>query len=145
MQTRSLAPTYPPSWRCASHRIPRSVRASATVPASARPCSKSLLLLFENAAVGYVVDGNLSLRPETSNSYNLGIESSPRPWLTLSGNFYRNDLRNLIQPLLVQSASSTGPQRFSYGNIAAAYTQGVELSLKLRKSGQPWPRASATR
>ena len=98
------------------------------------PLFKELLLLFENAAVGYVVDGNLSLRPETSNSYNLGIESSPRPWLTLSGNFYRNDLRNLIQPLLVQSASSTGPQRFSYGNIAAAYTQGVELSLKLRRS-----------
>lgn len=100
------------------------------------PLFKELLLLFENSGAGYVVQGNLELRPETSHSVNLGVESSPRPWVTLSGNFYRNDLRNLIQPLLVQAASSSGPQRFSYGNIAEAYTQGVELSVKLRQSDQ---------
>lgn len=98
------------------------------------PQFKELLLLFENAGAGYVVNGNLNLRPETSNSYNLGVESTPRPWVTLSGNLFRNDLQNLIQPLLMQNASSAGPQRFAYGNVAAAYTQGVELSVKLRNS-----------
>lgn len=97
------------------------------------PQFKELLLLFENAGAGYVVSGNVDLKPETSNSYNLGIESTPRPWITLSGNLFRNDLRNLIQPLLVQRASSAGPQRFSYGNIAEAVTQGVELSARLQR------------
>lgn len=97
------------------------------------PQFKELLLLFENAGAGYVVQGSLDLRPETSNSYNLGVESTPRAWVTLSGNFYRNDLHNLIQPLLLQAASSSGPERFSYGNIAQAYTQGVELGVRLRK------------
>ena len=98
------------------------------------PQFKELLLLFENAGAGYLVSGNTSLRPETSHSFNLGIESAPVPWLQLSGNLFRNNLRNLIQPLLTAPGSSAGPQRFSYGNIAEAYTQGVELSAKLRHS-----------
>jgi outer membrane receptor for ferrienterochelin and colicins len=96
------------------------------------PLFKELLLLFENPGAGYVVQGRLDLRPETSHSVNLGVESTPRPWLTLSLNLFRNELRDLIQPLLLPAAGGPGPQRFSYGNIASAYTQGVEAALRLR-------------
>lgn len=96
------------------------------------PSFKELLLLFENSGAGYVVQGNLTLQPETSRSLNLGVELNPTSAVTLSANAYRNDLENLIQPLLTQAGSAGGPQRFTYGNIAQAYTQGVELALRLR-------------
>lgn len=96
------------------------------------PSFKELLLLFENTGAGYGVQGNLALRPETSHSVNLGMELNPAVWVTLSANAYHNDLTNLIQPILTQAGSTGGPQHFTYGNIAAAYTRGVELSLRLR-------------
>lgn len=96
------------------------------------PTFKELLLLFENPGVGYVVEGNLSLRPETSHSVNGGFELTPRAWVTLSANGYYNRLQNLIQANLAQAGSEAGPQRFSYGNIASAETRGVELSLRMR-------------
>ena len=37
------------------------------------PDFKQLLLRFENAAVGYRVDGNPALQPERSSGYNLGL------------------------------------------------------------------------
>jgi outer membrane receptor for ferrienterochelin and colicins len=96
------------------------------------PSFKELLLLFENSGAGYVVQGNPGLRPETSQSVNFGMDITPATWLILTANAYRNDLVNLIQPLSTQAASAGGPQRFTYGNIAAAYTQGVELALRVR-------------
>ncbi len=96
------------------------------------PSFKELLLLFENTGAGYVVQGNLQLRPELSRSVNFGVELNPASAVTISANGYRNDLTDLIQPLLSQAGSAGGPQRFTYGNIAQAYTQGVEVALRLR-------------
>lgn len=96
------------------------------------PSFKELLMLFENTGAGYVVQGNLALKPETSHSVNLGLEVTPGPVVVLSANFFRNDLKNLIQPTLMQMGGAAGPQRFMYGNIATAYTQGLELGLRLR-------------
>lgn len=95
------------------------------------PSFKELLLLFENTSVGYVVQGNPNLQPETSQSTNLGIEVVPTQWLLLSANAYRNDLHNLIQALTAYAGGAAGPQRFTYGNVASAYTQGVELAVRL--------------
>lgn len=96
------------------------------------PAFKELLLLFENSSVGYIVQGNPGLQPETSQSSNLGFELTPVAWLLLSANAYRNELHNLIQALTASTRGAAGPQRFTYGNITSAYTQGVELSLRLR-------------
>ena len=95
------------------------------------PSFKELLLLFENTGAGYIVQGNPNLQPETSQSTNLGVEVTPTSWLVLSANAYRNELHNLIQALTAYAGGAAGPQRFTYGNVASAYTQGVELAVRL--------------
>ena len=98
------------------------------------PTFKELFIHFENPGVGYVVDGNPALRPETSGGFDLGAEVRVARWLWLSVNLYRNDLQNLITASLVDNGGAGGPQRYSYVNIDAAYTQGVESAVRIG----PW-------
>ena len=98
------------------------------------PSFKELLLLFENTGAGYIVQGNPNLQPETSQSTNLGVEVTPTAWLVLSANAYRNELHNLIQALTAYAGGAAGPQRFTYSNVASAYTQGIELAVRLHTS-----------
>lgn len=94
------------------------------------PSFKELLLRFENPGAGYVVTGNLQLKPETAHGVNVGVELTPLPALTVSANFYHNTLSNLIQ-FDVAAGSTMGMQAFQYENIASAYTQGVEVGARL--------------
>lgn len=93
------------------------------------PSFKELLLRFENPGAGYVVTGNLGLKPETAHGLNIGLEISPAPAFTLSANVYHNTISNLIQ-FNVASSSGAGMQRFQYENIARAKTQGIELGAR---------------
>jgi outer membrane receptor for ferrienterochelin and colicins len=89
------------------------------------PDFKELLLHFENPSVGYVVDGNRDLQPETSRSAQGGAEWQARPWLWLSGHAYYNGLHDLIHAVS-QPDDGSGTLRFSYGNIGRARTTGLE-------------------
>lgn len=74
--------------------------------------------------------GNLDLRPETSRSYEAGIEQGDRNGpLHLAATWFRRDSRNLID---VDS-------NFHYINVGAARAVGVEVELGARIS----PRLSA--
>ncbi len=99
------------------------------------PSFSELYLLFDNAAVGYVVEGNPNLRPETSSSVNLSIDWRPprQGWL-VSASVFHTDIANLISINTNDVPNPDNPTRFRYGNIASAYTQGLEASGRARLS-----------
>lgn len=91
------------------------------------PSFKEMLLHFENPAVGYVVDGNPDLQPETSRSAQAGVEWQARPWLWLSVSGYHNGLHDLIYAV-TKPDDGSGTLKFSYDNIGRARTSGVDVS-----------------
>lgn len=95
------------------------------------PDFKQLLLRFENAGVGYRVDGNPELRPEYSTGYNLGVTwfASPRANLALSA--YHHRVRDLIEIVQIEDGP---PIVFSYRNVASARLTGFDLQSQFR----PW-------
>jgi outer membrane receptor for ferrienterochelin and colicins len=96
------------------------------------PDFKELLLRFENPGVGYVVEGNPDLRPETSWNGQASIElaAGAAAWLGVSG--FHNELAELIQPVTAAD-SVPGMLRFTYGNVTRARTSGLEASARLRR------------
>lgn len=92
------------------------------------PSFKELYLLFENNSVGYVVEGNDKLTPESSRSihaqYNLRSDNG---WTT-SVSAYHNRIKDLIENILVEQDAS-GIQHYSYENISAAETVGGDLTF----------------
>lgn len=116
------------------------------------PDFRQLLLNFNNPAIGYYVFGanNLIsgleqlaedglilqqlwfpeeqqvLNAETSWSLNTGFRYRPLHNLSLSTNFYRNEISNMIETAPVARLTN-GQQAFSYFNISRVYTQGMEL------------------
>jgi outer membrane receptor for ferrienterochelin and colicins len=89
------------------------------------PSFKELLLHFENPSVGYVVDGNPDLRPETSRSAQAAVEWRAGSWLWLSTSGFYNGLRELIHAVSLPDDGS-GTLRFGYDNIGRARTAGIE-------------------
>jgi len=94
------------------------------------PNFKDLYLRFENPGVGYIVEGNPALRPETSRSLNVGAEYAPLEWMKASLNVFRNDIRDLITFVMIQEGGG-GTTRYLNENVASAHTQGVESMLRL--------------
>ncbi|WP_299439737.1 TonB-dependent receptor [uncultured Aquimarina sp.] len=70
---------------------------------------------------------NESLKPESSVSYNLGVDFEPISKLKLSLNFFQNNITNLIDTRVI-ARKSNGQNVFSYSNVDDVYTQGVEFS-----------------
>ena len=94
------------------------------------PSFKEELLHFENPSVGYVVDGNPDLKPETSRSAQGGVEWQATPWLWLSGSGYYNSLHDLITAI-TQPGDGSGTIHFSYGNVGRARTAGFDANAML--------------
>lgn len=88
---------------------------------------------FKNTAANYVVHGNEALRPEISQSFQVGVEWAPPGAKvgallpTLRCSVFRNDLVNLIQPVDVSGQRTY----FQYENYATARVQGVEAAVRL--------------
>jgi outer membrane receptor for ferrienterochelin and colicins len=96
------------------------------------PSFKDLYLRFANPGVGYVVEGNPDLGPETSYSAQLGGELTPRPWLWLGADAYWNELRDMILAVTV-SDDMPDMLRFSYANIGSARTAGGDVNAVLAR------------
>jgi outer membrane receptor for ferrienterochelin and colicins len=90
------------------------------------PSFKELLLLFANPGVGYVVEGNPDLEPETSLSAQLGAEWQAMPWLRVYADAYANRLRDMIFEV-AKPDDGSGTLRFGYDNIGRARSLGFEL------------------
>ncbi len=96
------------------------------------PSFSELYLSFTNAAIGYVVDGNTRLVAETSSSVNASVDAKLNTKVTLSASAWHTSLKNLINVTGNGAPNPDNPTRFSYENVANAYTQGVEVSAQVR-------------
>jgi len=96
------------------------------------PVFKELLLIFENPSVGYVVEGNPELRPETSHSVNLGTEWTASQRASFTLNLFWNEIDNLIFIEKLDEDEVGDSQRFTYLNVDSARTRGLEQQTRLR-------------
>jgi outer membrane receptor for ferrienterochelin and colicins len=92
------------------------------------PTINELFLDFNHVSIGYVVQGNPNLEPESSHGINVGFDYARDDviWFRLNG--YYNDVTNLINYFYV----SPNPVVFSYRNISAAVAQGFDLDIDVR-------------
>ena len=93
------------------------------------PDFKQLLLRFENAAVGYRVDGNPGLRAERSSGYNLGLSWYAGASSSLSLSVYHNEVDELIEIVQVEAGP---PTIYSYRNVSRARLTGADLQTEFR-------------
>jgi len=118
------------------------------------PAFRQLYFNFTNSSVGYTVLGyNValdkldelidqnqiqdiviprnelisSLDAESSIGYNLGISIDEPKW-KLDLNFYRNDIKNLIDTRII-ARKKNGQNVFSYVNFDEIFTTGLELNF----------------
>lgn len=96
------------------------------------PSFQELLQRFENIGVGYVVEGNPELRPETSHGGTLGAEWKATRALRLHVELFRQEVDDLIAVATVRQASAGAPRTFGYVNVDRALSQGVESRVDLR-------------
>ncbi len=78
---------------------------------------------------------NNELKPESSVAYNFGFHIRPFKNLDFNINFYRNDIKDLINSVLVAKKVDKGYQSnniFSYQNVDEAYFQGIEVNGKYK-------------
>ena len=80
----------------------------------------SNLIISENE-----FEGNLS--PETSISFNLGFGIKTDNNISFDINFFRNQIKNLIDYKII-ATKTNGQNIFSYYNLNKVYTQGLEFS-----------------
>lgn len=115
------------------------------------PDFRQLFFNFRNTPGGYVVLGtqvlhelyadlpevqrlSKELNPESSIGYNLGFQLKPITGLHLDVNFFRNDIKDLINTFVVSRNFIDLPNTsvFSYENRDRVFTQGIELDLSYR-------------
>jgi len=100
------------------------------------PDFREMLVEFENPSVGYRVEGNPDLRPETSRSTNLGATVQAARWLRFDVNFFHHDLENLILSVPLDEGGPSGSMIFGYRNVGRAVSRGVETTVGLRVARQ---------
>lgn len=68
------------------------------------------------------------LAPESSISFNFGVDIQPLSELKLQLNLFRNDIKNLIDSQII-AVKYSGQSVYSYRNIERVYTQGMEANV----------------
>lgn len=118
------------------------------------PALRQLFLTFSNSVVGYSVLGTKvasrelenmkqagmiqqvyidpskmddGLKPESSAAYNLGGSYTGDSDWKVSVNFFRNDIKNLIDTRII-ARKTNGQPLYSYYNVHRVYTEGAELN-----------------
>lgn len=94
------------------------------------PNLKERHYLFDHSSLGYMVLGNPDLKPESSNSFQLGGTLNWRERLVLDANLFYNRVTNLIQTDMANFTVVNGIALYTYRNVARAQTQGVETALR---------------
>lgn len=93
------------------------------------PDLKELFLRFANPGVGYVVEGNPDLAPETAINTQIGARWRVLDRLTLRVNLFHHRIDGLI------NIEPQGQERYAYANVAEAISQGVEAEVSGRIGG----------
>ena len=121
------------------------------------PSFQQLYLYFTNPQVGYSVfgttgfltslqnlidNGEISkilldpskvsqIKPENSQAFNFDVSISPFKMISAECNFFRNDIKDMIEVLPV-AVKTNGQQVFTYFNLSRIYTQGLEANIDLK-------------
>lgn len=85
---------------------------------------------FDHSSMGYMVLGNPDLKPESSNSFQLGGTLEWLQRVTVDTNLFYNRVTDLIQTDRSHAAVVDGIAVYTYRNVARAVTKGVETSLR---------------
>ena len=109
------------------------------------PDFKELYLTFVNAAVGYAVAGNPTLRPERSENASVSVQWTPASGFARIGAFHNryHDFIEFVGP--------DGTGTYTYGNVAEGTTSGIEsdgalvLGAARLDAGYAWLRTRDTR
>ena len=70
---------------------------------------------------------NGNLKPETSLSFNIGLNYKPNNRISVDINLFRNQIKNLIDYKII-ATKINGQNIFSYYNLNKVYTQGLEVN-----------------
>lgn len=92
------------------------------------PSIKDLHRTFINFAFGYQVLGNTDLQPETSTSFNFGVDFRWRDNILGKVNVFRNDLHDAIRANFAGMVENR--LNFVQQNIGEAFTEGVETEIQ---------------
>lgn len=74
------------------------------------------------------VKGNSDLKPELSETYEIGLEYSQLNW-SASAQVFQNNLDNLVQTECASSCGIRGSEVRYYQNVASSEIRGLELSF----------------
>lgn len=94
------------------------------------PNLKERFYSFDHSSLGYMVIGNPSLQPESSNSYQLGISLSQTELWNVDVNLFYNDIQDLIQLDEKNADVVNGITHYSYKNVNSAETGGIETTAQ---------------
>ncbi len=95
------------------------------------PSLKERFLVFDHAALGYVVLGEPGLKSESSWGVQGGVEQRFLGRSAVRASFFAQRMSQLIAYVYDATASSSGLSTFSATNIAGARTAGGNLDLDL--------------
>jgi len=96
------------------------------------PGFRELYLTFDNASVGYRIEGNPALDPERSRSWQLGLDLRPADGWTITLEGFRHDVDGLITYGLLPAGETLDV--YTYVNVDSATSQGLEASLTFAPS-----------
>lgn len=94
------------------------------------PNLKERFYSFDHSHLGYIVIGNPNLKPESSDSYQLGLSLVQNDRWNADFNLFWNDVKDLIQTDYDNATTLNGITQYSYSNVAKAETKGFESSAK---------------
>ncbi|EPG34529.1 TonB-dependent receptor plug domain-containing protein [Acinetobacter colistiniresistens] len=94
------------------------------------PNLKERFYSFDHSHLGYIVIGNPNLKPESSDSYQLGLSLVQNEHWNADFNLFWNDVKDLIQTDYDNATTLNGITQYSYSNVAKAETKGFESAVK---------------
>ena len=89
----------------------------------------------QNQIDAIISDFQGNLKPESSVAYNIGFTFKPLNTLNFEINFFRNDIKDLIDDRQIATKASQNGV-FSYVNVNQAYTQGFEFNSSWQANKQ---------
>lgn len=92
------------------------------------PNMKERFYSFDHSHLGYIVIGNPYLKPESSDSYQLGLSLVNSDQWNADINLFLNDVEDLIQTDYDNATTINGITQYSYSNVNQAETKGIEAS-----------------
>lgn len=93
------------------------------------PNLKERYYIFDHSHLGYKILGNDQLEPESSVSFQAGVEWLPKTGARFEFSLFRNNITNLIETDQDEAASAAENLLiYRYRNFEKALTQGLELS-----------------